>query len=155
MQRTEHLDDGISLFTALVELGVRVTGAMAAVVTHPDVLSNATTRILIELHRHGTRQPRQLAVSLGVSRPQITKLLTELENEHLIHRQSGVAPDRRLTIVTLTPTGQQVIDAADNMLRHGFDDLASVTRTIEAFLERTALTNNTPSPVASVTGSPR
>ena len=130
-------DDGITLFSALVELGVRVTEAMATAVTDPDVLDNATTQILIDLHVHGSRQPSQLAAHLGVSRPQMTKLLNQLEDEHLIQRQAGVLPDRRVTTVILTPPGQQVIDAANDVLQHGFDDIASVTQTIRTFLERT------------------
>ena len=131
------LDDGITLFSALVELGVRVTEAMATAVSDPHVLGNATTQVLIDLHVHGSRRPSQLAAHLGVSRPQMTKLLNQLEDEHLIHRQAGVAPDRRVTTVTLTPTGQQVIDAANSVLQHGFDDITSVTETIRTFLERT------------------
>lgn len=92
--------DGIALFAALVELGVRVTEAMATAVTNPDVLNNATTQILIDLHLHGSRQPSQLATHLGVSRPQITKVLNQLEDEHLIHRPSprpGTTPTETST----------------------------------------------------------
>lgn len=136
--------DGIALFAALVELGVRVTEAMATAVTNPDVLNNATTQILIDLHLHGSRQPSQLATHLGVSRPQITKVLNQLEDEHLIHRLSGVGPDRRTTTVTLTPIGQQVIDAANHILSDGFEDVHSVTQTVRTFLQRTSPVEDTP-----------
>jgi DNA-binding MarR family transcriptional regulator len=143
-QDDDFSGDGLALFAALTQLGVRVTDAMADAVNNPAVLGNLAVQILIDLHMHGSRQPSQLAARLGVSRPQITQLLNQLEDEHLIHRRAGVAPDRRVTTVTLAPAGRQVIQAADHVLQRGFDDVASVTQTIQTFLQRTRSPSDTP-----------
>lgn len=39
--------------------------------------------------------------------------------------------------MTLTPTGQRVIDVSDAILQDGFDDLAAVIAAIDGFLTST------------------
>ncbi len=125
------------MLAALAELGVRVTDAMATAVDDAGVLSNETIQVLIHLNTHGSSRPSSLAEHLGTSRPQITKLLGQLEQQQLIERTHETEPDRRVVTVTLTPTGQRVIDAADAILQDGFDDVALVIAAIDGFLSRT------------------
>jgi DNA-binding MarR family transcriptional regulator len=129
--------EGIALLAALAELGVRVTGAMARVIDDSSVLSNETIQVLIHLNTHGPSRPSILAEHLGTSRPQITKLLSQLEQQQLIERNHETEPDRRVVTVTLTPVGRSVIDAADAILRDGFDDIALVLGAVDGFLGRT------------------
>ena len=82
--------DGIALLADLAELGARVTEAMATAVRNPEVLTNATTQILILLRTHGPSRPSDLASHLGVSRPQITKLVGQLEEHELVERRHDI-----------------------------------------------------------------
>ncbi len=125
------------MLAALAELGVRVTDAMARAIDDSGVLSNETIQVLIHLNTHGPSRPSSLAEYLGTSRPQITKLLGQLEQQQLIERTHETEPDRRVVTVTLTQTGQRVIDAADAILQDGFDDVALVIAAIDGFLSRT------------------
>jgi DNA-binding MarR family transcriptional regulator len=93
--------------------------------------------VLIHLNTHGPSRPSILAEHLGTSRPQITKLLSQLEQQQLIERNHETEPDRRVVTVTLTPVGRSVIDAADAILRDGFDDIALVLGAVDGFLGRT------------------
>jgi DNA-binding MarR family transcriptional regulator len=129
--------EGIALLAALAELGVRVTDAMARAIDDSGVLSNETVQVLIHLNTSGPSRPSVLADHLGTSRPQITKLLGQLEQQQLIERTHETEPDRRVVTVTLTPTGRSVIDAADAILQDGFDDVAPIIAAIDGFLSRT------------------
>lgn len=129
--------EGVALMAALAELGVRVTDALANAIDDSAVLSNETIQLLIHLDTHGPSRPSILADHVGTSRPQITKLLSRLEEQSLIRRDHGTEPDRRVVTVTLTPNGRRVIETADAILRDGFDDIARVLAAINGFLDRT------------------
>ena len=129
--------NGIALLADLAELGARVTEAMATAAQSPEVLTNATTQILILLRTHGPSRPSELASHLGVSRPQITKLVDQLEEHELVERTHDVQSDRRAVTVELTAIGDRVLDAADQILQQGFGDLRAVQGAVAEFLVRT------------------
>lgn len=130
--------DGITLLAELAELGARVTAAMATAIDDPDVLTNATTQLLIRLRTHGSSRPSDLAHHFGVSRPQITKLVGQLEHHHLIERRYAVETDRRAVTIALTPAGERVLDSADELLQRGFDDVRAFAAAVTDFLARTS-----------------
>ena len=129
--------NGIALLADLAELGARVTEAMATAVRNPEVLTNATTQVLILLRTHGPSRPSDLASHLGVSRPQITKLVGQLEEHELVERRHDVISDRRAVAVGLTVVGDRVLDAADQILEQGFSNLSAVQDAVAEFLVRT------------------
>ena len=129
--------DGIALLADLAELGARVTEAMATAVRNPEVLTNATTQVLILLRTHGPSRPSELARHLGVSRPQITKLVGQLEEHEIVQRRHDIQSDRRAVTVSLTAVGDGILDAADQLLQQGFGDLTAVQEVVAGFLVRT------------------
>ena len=129
--------NGIALLADLAELGARVTEAMATAVRHPEVLTNATTQVLILLRTHGPSRPSELARHLGVSRPQITKLVGQLEEHEIVKRRHDVQSDRRAVTVSLSAVGDSILDAADQLLQQGFGDLTAVQEVVAEFLVRT------------------
>lgn len=129
--------DGIALLADLAELGSRVTGAMATAVRNPEILTNATTQVLILLRTHGPSRPSELARHLRVSRPQITKLVGQLEEHEIVKRRHDIQSDRRAVTVSLTAVGDGILDAADQLLQQGFGDLTAVQEVVAEFLVRT------------------
>ena len=129
--------NGIALLADLAELGARVTEAMATAVRNPEVLTNATTQVLILLRTHGPSRPSELARHLGVSRPQITKLVGQLEEHEIVKRRHDIQSDRRAVTVSLTAVGDGILDAADQLLQQGFGDLTAVQEVVAEFLVRT------------------
>ena len=129
--------DGIALLADLAELGSRVTEAMATAVRNPEILTNATTQVLILLRTHGPSRPSELARHLRVSRPQITKLVGQLEEHEIVKRRHDIQSDRRAVTVSLTAVGDGILDAADQLLQQGFGDLTAVQEVVAEFLVRT------------------
>ncbi|PCL90493.1 MarR family winged helix-turn-helix transcriptional regulator [Paenibacillus lautus] len=72
-------------------------------------LNGARIRILVELMKEGgTMLPSKLAQKIGVTKPNISLLLTPLEHEGLIRRDSHPG-DGRKSVITITNEGQRLL----------------------------------------------
>lgn len=72
-------------------------------------LNGARIRILVELMKEGgTMLPSKLAQQIGVTKPNISLLLTPLENEGLIRRDNHPR-DGRKSVITITNEGQHLL----------------------------------------------
>lgn len=72
-------------------------------------LNGARIRILVELMKEGgTLLPSRLAQRIGVTKANISLLLTPLENEGLLRRAAHPA-DGRKSVVTITVEGQRLL----------------------------------------------
>ncbi|MGO4786232.1 MarR family winged helix-turn-helix transcriptional regulator [Paenibacillus sp. 2KB_20] len=72
-------------------------------------LNGARIRILVELMKEGgTMLPSKLAQKIGVTKPNISLLLTPLENEGLIRRDNH-PQDGRKSVITITSEGQRLL----------------------------------------------
>ncbi|MEW9699862.1 MarR family winged helix-turn-helix transcriptional regulator [Paenibacillus sp. SI8] len=72
-------------------------------------LNGARVRILVEIMKEGgTVLPSMLAKKIGVTKPNISLLLTPLENEGFIRRASHPR-DGRKTVISITGEGQSLL----------------------------------------------
>ncbi|MCQ6563277.1 MarR family winged helix-turn-helix transcriptional regulator [Paenibacillus mendelii] len=72
-------------------------------------LNGARIRILVEIMKDGgTILPSMLAKKIGVTKPNISLLLTPLENDGLIQRASH-PKDGRKTVISITSEGQSLL----------------------------------------------
>ncbi|MGG4094440.1 MarR family winged helix-turn-helix transcriptional regulator [Paenibacillus lautus] len=72
-------------------------------------LNGARIRILVELMKEGgTMLPSKLAQKIGVTKPNISLLLTPLEHEGLIRREPHPR-DGRKSVITITSEGQRLL----------------------------------------------
>lgn len=72
-------------------------------------LNGARIRILVELMKEGgTMLPSKLAQTIGVTKPNISLLLTPLEHEGLIRRDPHPR-DGRKSVITITSEGQHLL----------------------------------------------
>jgi len=78
--------------------------AMAKAAVHP-----AQAMMLRVLADHGECGQSQLADALGVSRPNVTRILQRLERSGLVTRRTDAA-DQRHSRVELTAAGREVVD---------------------------------------------
>ncbi|MNI14781.1 HTH-type transcriptional regulator MhqR [compost metagenome] len=72
-------------------------------------VNGARIRILVEIMKEGgTILPSMLAKKIGVTKPNITLLLTPLENDGLIRRACH-PKDGRKTVISITSEGQSLL----------------------------------------------
>lgn len=72
-------------------------------------LNGARIRILVEISKHGgSMLPSMLAEKIGVSKANITLLLSPLEKEGYIAR-AGHAEDGRKTVISITDAGEALL----------------------------------------------
>ncbi len=76
----------------------------------PWDLSPSHSRALGELVRHGDMRLSDLAEHLHIAARSTTEVVDALQERELVERRPDPT-DRRATVVTLTPRGQQVGDA--------------------------------------------
>ncbi|MBJ6359754.1 MarR family winged helix-turn-helix transcriptional regulator [Paenibacillus sp. GCM10012307] len=76
---------------------------------HAQGLNGARIRILVELMKEGgTLLPSRLAQKIGVTKANISLLLTPLENDGLIRRDAHPT-DGRKSVITITREGQSLL----------------------------------------------
>jgi MarR family transcriptional regulator, organic hydroperoxide resistance regulator len=85
--------------------------------------------LLMELWDHDGRTQADLAESLGVEPPTVTKMLQRMEHGDLVHRRPD-ATDRRAIRVYLTPKGRRLKGKVDKL----WSELE--TRTIDGLSDR-------------------
>lgn len=73
-------------------------------------LSQARFLTLIVLEREDSKQllPVEIAEKMGISKPNITRLLLSLEEDKLVKRAAH-ATDKRASIITITPKGSKIL----------------------------------------------
>lgn len=93
----------------LFRASVAVRRRMEAEVLAADRLSWTAFVVLWVLWVWGEIESRDLAAAVGISRPTATGVVTTLEGRRLVRRRRG-AGDRRLVLVSLTPSGRRTIE---------------------------------------------
>jgi DNA-binding MarR family transcriptional regulator len=74
-----------------------------------DRLSWTAFVVLWVLWVWGELESRELAAAVGISRPTATGVVSTLEGRRLVRRRRGDG-DRRLVLVSLTPSGRRAIE---------------------------------------------
>ncbi|WP_341347550.1 MarR family transcriptional regulator [Paenibacillus sp. FSL H3-0469] len=96
------------LFFALVE-ATAGTVAVSEKYWQAQGLNGARIRVLVEIAKHGgTMLPSLLAARIGVTKANISLLLTPLEKDGYITR-AGHAHDGRKTVISLTEAGGRLL----------------------------------------------
>ncbi len=90
--------------------------------------------VLLLLQNEGPTNITRMSQRLGMSKQQLTPIIDKLMKNHYINKKS-LAEDRRCNLVTLTDTGQRILDESREELRLRFRDrLSELTPTeIEKF----------------------
>jgi DNA-binding MarR family transcriptional regulator len=119
------VDDGDQLTDALLE----ASRALVAVAARSldgvaDRLTLAEFRALIVLHRTGPLPVTSLAERVGVHQSTATRIAARLGRRELVTSQKS-AEDRRLTVVSLTPSGRSLVD---QVIARRRADIADVVR---------------------------
>jgi DNA-binding MarR family transcriptional regulator len=89
--------------------------------------------VLVSVHRHETGCPMGiLANEMFQSYPTMTGIVDRLQEKRLVVRERGKAEDRRQVVVTLTPSGQALLERARMARREhmhrAFDRISSHDR---------------------------
>lgn len=93
----------------LFRASVAVRRRMEAEVLAADRLSWTAFVVLWVLWVWGELESRDLAAAVGISRPTATGVVSTLEGRRLVRRRRGDG-DRRLVLVSLTPSGRRAIE---------------------------------------------
>jgi DNA-binding MarR family transcriptional regulator len=112
LERLGHLPVDLRAMAAVSNLfraSVAVRRRMEAEVLAADRLSWTAFVVLWVLWVWGEMESRDLAAAVGISRPTATGVVTTLEGRRLVRRRRG-ASDRRLVLVSLTPSGRRAIE---------------------------------------------
>jgi MarR family transcriptional regulator, organic hydroperoxide resistance regulator len=112
LERLGHLQLDLRAMAAISNLfraSVAVRRRMEAEVLAADRLSWTAFVVLWVLWVWGELESRDLAAAVGISRPTATGVVSTLEGRRLARRRRG-ASDRRLVLVSLTPSGRRVIE---------------------------------------------
>jgi DNA-binding MarR family transcriptional regulator len=107
---------------AFVGLALRSLAVAGAPITLPQY------RMLAVLDAEGRQNVRDLAAGLGVERSTATRMCTRLVSAGLIDRAED-ASDRRAVVISLTPTGREVVAAVTRARR---DNVAALLRSLPA-----------------------
>jgi DNA-binding MarR family transcriptional regulator len=93
-------------------------------------LSLARTKVLTKLSEGGPMNQATLAGLLGFAPRSVTDTVDALERDGLVTRADD-QHDRRARIVTITPSGCQVLAAAQIVRRKAFEDIFGVLSATE------------------------
>ena len=92
----------------LTGLGRSLTAALEECV-EPEFTGNAEAIVITSLDVGGQLRPVDIVPLTGMTSGGVTKLLDRLEKAEVIRREYGtISGDRRVSLVTLTPKGQQL-----------------------------------------------
>lgn len=80
-----------------------------------DTFNNRQLAALIFISKHEQATPTAIAKHLGLSRPQVTRLLEALESNAYLNRVCN-ATDRRCYFLKLLPMGEEIVNAAKPIL---------------------------------------
>lgn len=106
----EVLDAALTASRALVGLAARSLAETEEEVTLPQY------RMLVVLGTRGPRPVSLLASALGVAAPTATRMCDRLVRKGLVARRSN-AHDRRQVLLSLTASGQQLLDVVTSRRR--------------------------------------
>jgi DNA-binding MarR family transcriptional regulator len=112
LERLGHLPLDLRAMAAVSNLfraSVAVRRRMEAAVLAADRLSWTAFVVLWVLWVWGELESRDLAAAVGISRPTATGVVSTLEGRRLVRRRRGEG-DRRLVLVSLTPSGRRAIE---------------------------------------------
>jgi DNA-binding MarR family transcriptional regulator len=99
----------LTLGTRLKRLGERLQGQTQVLLEHAGVdLPACHFPVLAALERLGVMNVGEVAVTLGISQPGVTRMLDKLEADGLV-RSTQLADDRRVRTIALTRSGRQLI----------------------------------------------
>ncbi|WP_104116157.1 MarR family winged helix-turn-helix transcriptional regulator [Arthrobacter sp. B1805] len=99
----------------------RTTSHSLAKTVHPE-MEPAAYGILTLLQREGSLRATDIANSIGVGKPSVSRQLAGLERLGLVSRQLD-PDDARSQRVVLTPLGKQQLTTAQTGRRNAFNDL--------------------------------
>ena len=103
--------EGLATLRRIVEAGHLLTSAVAGVTGSYESAANTFHVLWLASGDEGTR-PVNLADATGLSSAGMADLLDRLEASGLVLRSSGAQLDGRAVVVTATPRGRRVLDAA-------------------------------------------
>lgn len=109
---------GVSALRALIVAGEHMRHAVAA----HYAIGTSETAALSNLRVAGVLGPRELADRLGLTPSTVTSLLDRLETVGFVER-SAHPTDRRMTVVSLTALGEEVVVQFDEWLSAAIDRL--------------------------------
>lgn len=99
----------LTLGTRLKRLGERLQGQTQVLLEHAGVdLPACHFPVLAALERLGVMNVGEVAVTVGISQPGVTRMLDKLEADGLV-RSTQLADDRRVRTIALTRSGRQLI----------------------------------------------
>ena len=114
-----------ALTDQILDLYSRVFDFRLATQEHPLLrveLTMPQVKALLVVVDCGQASGSQLARSLGVGLPSVTRLIDRLEQHGLIARRED-AEDRRVTWILPTVAGQQLVESLDSYKREALDGL--------------------------------
>ena len=114
---------------AHVLLAIRAFGLVStrtvAVEVGPEYTENSIVVTLATLHRQGPVRPRDLDDALGLSSPNVSRIVDRLEaSGDLVRRAHEVASDQRAVLLRLTPAGKRRVRGISEAV---FTDAAPLT----------------------------
>ena len=135
-----------------IERGAHLIGDYLEPVIVELGVTQAEAHVLAQLDRSGSTAIGTLHHDFGRKRSTLTNVIDRLEQRGCVRRELNAA-DRRSFILHLTPDGQQaasVVTAAIQRLEHDLasrassDDLAAITRVIDALAHTVRSTGSSP-----------
>jgi len=102
----------LALGSRLKRVGERLQSETQAILSDAGLdFPAAQFPILAALDRLGPLSIGELAAALGVAQPGVTRMIGKIEAEGLVRTRAG-PDDRRIRIVSLTPSGRRLVDRA-------------------------------------------
>lgn len=124
----EQVDHIAHVLLAIRAFGLVSTRTIAAEVG-PEYTDNSIVVTLATLHRQGPMRPRDLDDVLGLSSPNVSRIVDRLEaSGDLVRRAHEVASDQRAVLLRLTPAGQRRVTAISDAV---FADAAPLTSLVK------------------------
>ena len=121
---TDHVHHTAHVLLAIRAFGLVSTRTVTAEVG-PEYVDNSIVVTLAALHRQGPMRPRDLDDVLGLSSPNVSRILDRLEaSGDLVRRSGEVADDHRAVLLSLTPVGKRRVRAISDS---AFTDAAALT----------------------------
>ncbi|MHA7189278.1 MarR family winged helix-turn-helix transcriptional regulator [Arthrobacter sp. MDT2-16] len=117
----DHAIEVLEEQTSVLWRRERTTSHALAKNVHPE-MEPAAYGILMLLQREGSLRATDIATSIGVGKPSVSRQLAGLERLGLVSRQLDPS-DARSQRVLLTPLGQQQLTAAQTGRRSAFTAL--------------------------------
>lgn len=110
----------IILATRLIVRTARMLeGQLNSVLTEMDIQIHEYLALMLIKLESGPLRPTELSETLGISRPQITRLLDQLEERGLIIRKHS-AVDRRALMLSLSAKGKRQLDEASPVVHQAY-----------------------------------